>query len=92
MGFVLADSVQYFNDGARGHAGIFIARLVWMLVSILTFIIERTTPAGYVPTLKRTRKSKTRLTINKGRKKGLGGQLQIEEGSVYSAEAGFENF
>ena len=45
MDFVLADSVQHFNDGKSGHAGIF-SQIGLDVVSILTFIIGRTTPAS----------------------------------------------
>ena len=60
MDFALVDSVLHFNDGERGHAGIF-SQIGLDIVSILTFIIRRTTTAGYVPALKRTRKEKKRL-------------------------------
>ena len=56
MDFTLADSVLQFNDGKRGHAGRF-SQIGLDVVTILTFIIGRTTPAGYVPALKRARKS-----------------------------------
>ena len=61
-----------------------------MLVSLLTFIIGRTTLTGYVPAVKKTRKSKKGNL--KRYKKGPEGQLQIGEGSVYSVWAGFDNF
>ena len=58
MDFALADSVLHFNDGKRGHMLLHLAGGDWMLASLFTFIIRRTTPAGYVPALKRTRKAK----------------------------------
>ena len=67
MDFALADSVLHFNDGKRGHAGIFsLIRLD--VVSILTFIIGRTAHAEDVPALKRTQKSKKRIDNLKGNK------------------------
>ena len=54
--FTLADSVLHFNDGKRKHASIF-SKWDWMLVFILTFIILRATPAGYIPARKGTRKA-----------------------------------
>ena len=41
-GYALTDSVLHFNDGKMGHAGIF-----RRMISLLTFIIGLTTPAGY---------------------------------------------
>ena len=66
MGFALVDSVLHFNDGKRGHAGIF--NRMGLDVSNHSHIYYwRTTPAGYVPTLKRTQKSqKKRLDNLKG--------------------------
>ena len=54
--FALADSVLLFNDGKRKHAAIF--SQMGLDVSIHSHIYRRTTPARYVPALKRTRKSK----------------------------------
>ena len=53
----MADSLQHFTDGKRGHAGIF-RQIGLDIVSILKLIIGQTTPAGYVSELKRTPKSK----------------------------------
>ena len=58
MDFALVDSVLHFNDGKRKHAGIFSQMGYWMLVSIPTFIFGQTTPARYVPALRRTMKEK----------------------------------
>ena len=58
--FALADSVLHFNNGKKEHAGIF-SQIRLDVISILTVIIWRTTPTGYAPALKRTRKSKNRL-------------------------------
>ena len=44
----------------KGDMLVYLARWDWMLLSILTFIIGRTTQAGYVLALKRTRKSKNK--------------------------------
>ena len=48
---------------------VYLARWDWMLVSILTFNIWQTTPAGYVPERKRPRESQKRLDTLKGYKK-----------------------
>ena len=68
MDLALADSLLHLNDGKSGHAGIFLSRWDWMLSSILTIIIGRTTSAEYVPALKRTWKKKERLDNLKGQK------------------------
>ena len=68
--FALVDSLLHFNDGKKGHAGIF-SQIGLDVVSILTFIIGQTTPTRYVPALKRTRKSKKKRLDNlKGYKEG----------------------
>ena len=50
----------------KGDMLVYLARWNWMLGSFLTFIIGRTTLAGYVPTLNRTRKSQKKLNNLKG--------------------------
>ena len=77
----------------KGDIPVCLARWDWLLVSILTFIICRTTPSGYVPALKRTRKSKARLDNLKGKMENNREQLQIgERACLYSAGARFDTF
>ena len=76
------------------HAGI-LSQIGLDVVAILTFINGKTTPAGYVPAVKRTRKSKTRLDNLKGNnfsKIGPAEQLQIGCGVCLKCGAGFDNF
>ena len=69
MDFALADSVLDLNDGKKEHAGIF--SRMRLDVGIPSHIYYwRTTPAGYVPALKRTRKSKKKRLDNLERCKG----------------------
>ena len=67
MDFAIADSVLHFNDSKSGHAGIF--SLMGLDVGIHSHIYYCANDTrGYVPALKRTRKSKTKLDNLKGHK------------------------
>ena len=64
MDFAIVDSVLHFNDGKRVHTGIF--NQMGLDVGIHSHIYcWRTTPEGYLPTLKRTRKSKKKVRQSK---------------------------
>ena len=65
-----------------------------MLESIFAIIIDRATTAGYVPALKRTRKSnKKKIKQSKmAQRKYQEDNYELVEGSVYSTADGFENF
>ena len=64
-----------------------------MLVSLLTFIIGRTTPARYVPALKRTRKAKKIIRQSKGvQRKDQEGSYKLKEVSVDSVRPGLTTF
>ena len=76
INLALADSVPHCNDGKRAHAGIF-SQIGLDIVSLLTFIVVRTTPTGYVQELKKTQRNKNKLGNLKGTKIGPIGQLQI---------------
>ena len=64
-----------------------------MLVSLVTFIIEQTTLAGYVPALKRTRKSKKKIRQSKRvERMDQEDNYKLGEGSVFTVRAGLDHF
>ena len=86
MDFAL--QIQYYISMLlKGSMLVYLATSDWMLVSILTFIIGRTTPAGYVPALKRTRKSEKGLDNPKENRERTWKTITSwwsQEGSVYN--------
>ena len=68
---------------------VYFARWDWMLVFIVTFIIRRTTPARYVPMLKRTRKIKKKQS-KRAQRKDQEDNYKLVKWSVYSAGTRFE--
>ena len=77
----------------KGNMPVYLARWDWMLVFILTFIIRRTTPARYVPALKRTRKSQKKTKQSKrAQRNDQEDNYKLVKWSVYSAWAGFDTF
>ena len=77
----------------KGNMPVYLARWDWM-VFILTFIIRRTTPARYVPALKRTRKSKKKITkqSNRAQRNDQEDNYKLVKWSVYRAGAVFDTF
>ena len=83
--YIISTYFQYFILMiVKGNMLVCLVRRDWMLVSILTFIIWRTTPAEYVPALKRTRK--------RTKRKDQGDNNKFVEESAYGVGAGFDNF